>query len=503
MKPLNLNKDSCNPISSNCVVWQGPDIECINLCKGDSVTEVVFKLATELCELLEQFKVSNYDISCFNLIECDPKDFAALIQLLIDRVCACCEYDPCTNSYVTAGTATTVTGTTTGCPDCQVTVCPSFYYENPQGDTITTMQVQDYAIAIGNRVCQMIGQIDTINATLAEHEQRIVILEAAPPPVLVLPKITPDCVLPATPTDIDVVLQALEEQFCLLRTATGDPSQIYAAIIKQCAGLNGSPQLSGSGNMQDITGWAAVTANGADAFSNLWLTICDLRASIQNIQANCCDTGCDTITFAITATLLSVNQLELTFTGSIPGNFGDCNVGSAIVLTDGQGGTTTLTLNLISNHINQSPYVIDLNTVPLDGNYNINAIATLCALDVTSGTTCQNVATATASASQNCPVINLIPTSSSLQYQFIYQGTVPSSGTVELWNTSQTVMLQSQFYNFTTANQSVIDTFSTLNSGTVYYIRLVITGNNNCPFEEGTTTAQGCLPPTNGGIIEL
>ena len=64
-------------------------------------------------------------------------------------------------------------------------------------------------------------------------------------------------------------------------------------------------------------------------------------------------------------------------------------------------------------------------------------------------------------------------------------------------------MLQSQFYNFTIANQVVTDTFSTLSSGTVYYIRLVITGNNDCPYEEGTTTAQGCLPPTNGGIVEL
>jgi len=493
MKPLNLNKESCNPISSNCVVWQGPDIECINLCKGDSVTDVVYKLATELCDLLTTFNVDNYDISCFNLLECAPKDFAALIQLLINKVCECCGLTP-----------TPIPGTgTVGCPDCEVTICEAFYYQNPQGDTITSMQLDDYVTAIGNKVCQLLSQIDTINASLENHEQRIVILETTPPPILVLPKITPECVLPATPTDIDTVLIALEEQFCLLRTATGDPSQIYAAIIKQCAGLNGSPQLSGSGNMQDIIGWASITANAADAFSNLWLTICDLRASIQNIQANCCDTGCDGITFAITATLLSVNQLQLTFTGAIPGNFGDCNAGSSVILTDAQGGTTTLTLNLISNHINQSPYIIDLTTVPLDGNYNINATATLCSLDNATGTTCQNVATATAAASQNCPVINLIASTSSLQYQFIYQGTVPSSGTVELWNTSQTVMLQSQFYNFTIPNQTVTDTFSTLSSGTIYYIRLVITGNNDCPFVEGTTTAQGCLPPTNGGIVEI
>ena len=31
----------CNPVSSNCVVWQGPDLACIDLCKGDTVSNVV------------------------------------------------------------------------------------------------------------------------------------------------------------------------------------------------------------------------------------------------------------------------------------------------------------------------------------------------------------------------------------------------------------------------------------------------------------------------------
>ena len=41
MKPLNLDNKPCNPVSSNCVVWQGPTLECIDLCKGDTVSDVV------------------------------------------------------------------------------------------------------------------------------------------------------------------------------------------------------------------------------------------------------------------------------------------------------------------------------------------------------------------------------------------------------------------------------------------------------------------------------
>ena len=35
MKPLNLDNRPCSPISSNCVIWQGPDITCIKLCTGE------------------------------------------------------------------------------------------------------------------------------------------------------------------------------------------------------------------------------------------------------------------------------------------------------------------------------------------------------------------------------------------------------------------------------------------------------------------------------------
>ena len=61
MKPLNIDKTGCSNISSNCVTWQGPDIECISLCKGDSITEVVYKMALELCKLMDTFDLKNYD----------------------------------------------------------------------------------------------------------------------------------------------------------------------------------------------------------------------------------------------------------------------------------------------------------------------------------------------------------------------------------------------------------------------------------------------------------
>ena len=492
MKPLNLNKESCNPISSNCVVWQGPEIECINLCKGDTVTDVVYKLAMELCALMETFDIDNYDITCFNLLECAPKDFQELIQLLITKVCECCGVTP----EPTPGGV--------GCPDCEVTICPEFYYENPQGDTITTMQLDDYVVAIGNRVCQIIGQIDTINSTLENHEERIEVLENAPAPVVVLPQITPDCVLPPIPTDMDVVLDALETQFCELRVATGDPTAIYEAMLKQCAGLNQSPQLTGSGIMQDIPGWAAAVSNMSDAMGNMWLTICDIRGSIQTIQATCCDNGCDGIIIMMTAVLNSPNELQLNFTGSVPVNFVDCVGGSSITITDGIGGTTTFSINVISTYLNDpGGYLVDITTGPVNGNYDITSVLTLCAIDNGDGTTCQTVATAFAAAAKDCPPVILIPGLDTIDYSLIYTGATPVAVDVQLWNTAQTVMVANEITNATVNGQPIAGQFTGLTNGTLYYVRVVLDGNSDCPFDEVTTLNALCVPPVNGGIVEI
>ena len=62
MKPLNLDNSPCSPTSSNCVIWQGPDLACIKLCKGDTVSDVIAKLATELCTIMDMLNVTNYDL---------------------------------------------------------------------------------------------------------------------------------------------------------------------------------------------------------------------------------------------------------------------------------------------------------------------------------------------------------------------------------------------------------------------------------------------------------
>ena len=66
MKPYqsSSDKENCSPISSNCVIWQGPNISCINLCKGDSVSDIVYKLAVELCDIQETSSLTTVQFDC-------------------------------------------------------------------------------------------------------------------------------------------------------------------------------------------------------------------------------------------------------------------------------------------------------------------------------------------------------------------------------------------------------------------------------------------------------
>jgi hypothetical protein len=81
---------NCVPTSSNCIIWQGPNIECIGLCQGDTITDVIYKLATAYCELSNQLQANNFDISCIECpegIDCTVDNIQDLLDVLIAKIC--------------------------------------------------------------------------------------------------------------------------------------------------------------------------------------------------------------------------------------------------------------------------------------------------------------------------------------------------------------------------------------------------------------------------------
>jgi len=262
MKPLNLDNKPCSPISSNCVVWQGPDIPCINLCTGDSVSDVVSAMGTELCTILDTLNVSNYDLTCFNLQACGPEDFQALIQFLITQIC---ELQGVT-------TPTTKEG---GCPDCVVSVAECFVT-----GTQTTMQLVDYVQFIGERVCSIITEISLINAQITDILIRVTDLENAPVPTFTLPSFTLGCTIGSLNgvQAIDTVLiEFINNVWCPFYAETGTTAELDAAGKQKCLG-DADTQLNTGTAFSTNPNWI-LDANYdtlADAINNIWVALCDV-----------------------------------------------------------------------------------------------------------------------------------------------------------------------------------------------------------------------------------
>ena len=93
MLPLSTgNTQGCKPISSNCVVWQGPDLNCINVCNGDTISIVVAKMAELICTLIDTGLDASFDISginqnCYVQYQEPGQDLTEIINNIIQTTC--------------------------------------------------------------------------------------------------------------------------------------------------------------------------------------------------------------------------------------------------------------------------------------------------------------------------------------------------------------------------------------------------------------------------------
>lgn len=287
MKPLNLDNRPCSPISSNCVIWQGPDIPCIKLCTGDTISDVVFKLATELCTIMDTLKITNYDLSCFNLTACPPDNFQELIQFLINKICELNE------------TPTNDIRSASECPECVVTVASCFVM-----GTQTTMKLVDYVNMIGLKICSIIEEILDLQSQITDLNIRVTTLENTPPPITPTPTIIVGCnigtLISGNSYTIDTVLDQLINSvasgYCSLLGVLGTPAQIGNSLVPACA--------FGTDVTTDPN-WTPVPATLAESITNAWIVICDLYAAVSTGLVSTNNTS--SVNLDLTAGVLTAN----------------------------------------------------------------------------------------------------------------------------------------------------------------------------------------------------
>ena len=355
MKPINLDNSPCSPISSNCVIWQGPDIPCIKLCTGDTVSNVVYKLGMELCNIMDLLDVNGYDLSCFDLASCKPQNIQELIQFLIGRIC-----DLEAVNAAEAATPTTPGGTRSTTADTLVSIAPCFVI-----GTTTVMTIAEYAQAMGAKICSIVDQITLINVQLDQLNIRVTALESAPPPSFTTPSISVDCTL-SNPTviagntyTIDIVLNALVNDntygYCALLTSTGLPSAIASSVLSQCIS-NTSVTLTNPPvpfATEYLGSWVNTPTTVADAITNLWITVCDIYNYLT----------------ALTFTGDTTSTIQLTVSSGPAHTFSAKLLDTGWVDLDGFGyysGTTGSTLVPQARRIGNVVHFRGLLVIPID-----------------------------------------------------------------------------------------------------------------------------------------
>ena len=275
MKPLNYDNSPCSPTSSNCVIWQGPDLDCIKLCKGDTISDVIASLATELCNVMDQLSITNYDLSCFNLVGCKPETYQELLQFLIEQIC------------LSQGLSTTSIVTNGKTDDILITVAPCFIVNG-----ITVMSLTDYVTAIGLRICSIIEQITIINDALYLLNIRVTDLEDAVPPTYTLPDIPADCILAPGSYSLEIVLNALMNNdtlgYCALLSATGTPANLISSVLSQCITnsnlrLSTGTAYSTAANWEPF--WNTTNVTVAASLRNIWVVLCDIYTYLNTLKS--------------------------------------------------------------------------------------------------------------------------------------------------------------------------------------------------------------------------
>ena len=330
-------QEGCNPISSNCVIWQGPDIPCIQLCTGDSVSDVVAKMAEKLCTIANQLDISLLDLSCFNPIFPTPQNFRDVIQLIVNRVCAL--ENPVVNPDAPVATP---------CPDdCIITIAPCFQETDFLGNLITTLPLKDYVIKIGNELCSTISNITALQTSVTTLRADVDYILAnccstTPPEIF----ITSDgCIGSGVTMTIQSFVKDLETAYCNLQLLVGG-SDIPSVLSSVCLSDDDDQlsQLPATVPYRSIPGWNTGASNLALSLENLYLAFCDLRSyaldritTLETELAACCAPSCDDFNFSMYGTGVRGRKfIDLFFSGTIPSGFDYCggDTTAAVVVTN-------------------------------------------------------------------------------------------------------------------------------------------------------------------------
>jgi hypothetical protein len=385
-----------------------------------------------------------------------------------------------------------------------INLAACFQYPAPlTGDVVTKAPMDEYVVAIGNKVCNLVTLTQTNTKAIASLSTRVSALEVPATPYQ-LPSLYPTGIAnPNVSIGLVDFVKALESQFVQERTALGTPQDIYAAIAVPPVGLNNAKALGTTGgNLSALPGWVPSVVDLSDSLINLWMVALDLRSAVANIQLNLGNLSCAAVEIVVSTTYQS-KVLTIFFTGNIPTTLANCVVGGSLFdIADYSGNKVSQQIDVITNMNNASGVVIDLSATALNFSDDLKVSSTYCLGNQQLGSTCQKYIYTDVVNSSSCPVLTLNPDITAVTFSFVHSlGTLTYS--VELYDSTNT-KIQSQNTSVSSPT-TVSGQFLSLTANTQYKVRIVMitsTTPKACAFTTFTTLPTPC-PAANNVLTSL
>ena len=461
MKPFSSNsiKENCSPISSNCVEWQGPIIPCINICNGDSVSDIVYKVSQKVCNLQDNALLTSVNLSCL-LETCStlqaPTDnsLGNILQTIVDGICCSVNKLSLTTTNLNARTSNLYN-------EPSLILPVNLQYVDPStGLPVAQLPLGRFAENIGTTTSQLKTTVSLHTAQISNQEQRLQTVESAPgyTPPLVTPLCSYGGIVSGVPIAMDLLLSVVENDYCIYKSAIGSTSDIGGAISNECPFLGSTAALGQSGNMSGILGWNNSVSNLAQSIQNLWLTVCDMRTAVNTIKQNITP---DCSQFILGYQIIPNETrhhiiLRFNTNTTVPSGFDNCPTYSRVTITDGTTTYVDNAFNLTTYATNSEGITYDVYTAGL--NPSLPYTVTVDGCLVNGSTTCSKSVTLV-----NSPISTTTTAAPNITYTIVVQDADISAATGNT-DTYLDNKVFASYINGSTGNP-VVDVFDTATAG--------------------------------------
>lgn len=372
MQPVTGNNSSgvnkCKETSSKCVVWDGPDINClgISLCKGQSIEVIVYNTAKQLCDLLEMLNVSTIDLACLTPFPGTqlPENIIQVSELIITKLCEL-------NEIIIDLQNTGTTLIQVPLPDCDQIIanCPvnvTTQYTDANGNLVTQLpligsdgQTSPAVEYLAELICDLLCRMSTAETEIADLRTDVDNImnqiAGALPPVIV-----PGCINGITTEQSivdpdDATVGALPDMATLLcdikeelvngnsvNTLTAYALDPNVAVdcnttISTATPLGVYPLMSPPPLIMEDLGAIYDPQTLQEVITNLWVAVCDLRNFAAIVKANCCPPYCNSVVWEMAAGTIDLSRdtVRIYLNGTLTDYFGNTTIVASSVPSPG------------------------------------------------------------------------------------------------------------------------------------------------------------------------